>query len=205
MNNYDNSCDLRHLTWCAQVAVGIAESDGKVGSALSRHIFLMNWLKSAQKRHAFPKSVAAEIAYLLKEGLQGPGSRLTSKIEFMYRSCGDLTLQSQLFRLTTATERLKDQDWIILLQSEKEWHHEKVTEGRVLAIDKKRLSNAFNEEGEQIAPLSLRLWGNETEDALIVLAECSLSVKPKLLTKHLLELELTGNSSTTDLSMGSHL
>lgn len=84
MNNYDNSCDLRHLTWCAQVAVGIAESDGKVGSALSRHIFLMNWLRSAQKRHAFPKSVAAEIAYLLKEGL---GVRLENGIYGHSRFC----------------------------------------------------------------------------------------------------------------------
>lgn len=205
MSNYNNSCDLEHLTWCAQVAVGIAEFDGKIGSPFSRHIFIMNWLKSAQKRRTFPKSVAEEIAYLLREGLQGPGSRLISKIEFMYRSCGDLTRQSCLFRLTTATERLKDQNWTILLQSEQEWGLKKMTRNRVLAIDKSRLSNSFSEEGEQIAPLILRLWGDDTESALLVLAECTLPVRTISSTRHLLELELAENCSITDFFTGACL
>lgn len=207
MNNYDNSCDLEHLTWCAQVAVGIAELDGKICSAFSRHIFIMNWLKSAQKRHSFPKTVSEEITYLLREGLQGPGSRLISKIEFMHRSCGDLTLQSQLFRLTTATERLRDQGWTILLQSDKEQYQENARVSRVLAIDKMSLNNSFNEEGEQIAPLVLRLWGDDTESALLVLAECTLPVRTISSSRHLLELELelAENSNITDFSTGACL
>ncbi|EML8489993.1 DUF2913 family protein [Salmonella enterica subsp. enterica] len=207
MTNYDNSCDLEHLTWCVQIAVGIAESDGKIGSDFSRHIFIMNWLRSAQKRRTFPKSVANEIGYLIREGLHGPGSRLISKIEFMYRSCGDLTRQSCLFRLTTATERLKDQDWTILLQSEQEWNLKKMTGSRVLAINKSRLNNSFSEEGEQIAPLVLRLWGDDTESALLVLAECTLPVRAISSAQHLLELELelelAESSSFTDFSMGA--
>lgn len=60
---------------------------------MDRHRFLMNWLRTAQKR--FPRTVARDMEYLIMHGVRhGLQSKLADKIAYMYRSCGDFTQQS---------------------------------------------------------------------------------------------------------------
>ncbi|MGU3489161.1 hypothetical protein [Enterobacter bugandensis] len=65
------------------------------------------------RAEALPRCVATDIALLLERGRsQGPAAGLRQKFEYLWRSCsGVITAQSDLFRLTYATEVLKDDVW----------------------------------------------------------------------------------------------
>ncbi|EHW3456220.1 DUF2913 family protein, partial [Salmonella enterica] len=97
---------LGHFAWCAQIALGIARRDKTVTTPVQEHIFLMNWLTTAQKRKLFPREIAGEIDYLVRLGKQqGIISGLKRKLTFIYKSCcEDINEQSDLFRLTFALE-----------------------------------------------------------------------------------------------------
>lgn len=42
--------ELAHLAWCILAAVGLARQEGRALSALQTHMFIMQWLLTAQKR-----------------------------------------------------------------------------------------------------------------------------------------------------------
>lgn len=57
-----------HLAWCAMVALQLAKRDGKVSSESQENLFLTRWLATALKQHRFPRDVAPDIEWLLKQG-----------------------------------------------------------------------------------------------------------------------------------------
>jgi hypothetical protein len=59
---------LAHFAWCALVALRTAQQDGQAMSPLTIHTFLLRWLGTAQKQRRFPRSVAADIDSLLRQG-----------------------------------------------------------------------------------------------------------------------------------------
>jgi hypothetical protein len=101
------------LAFCALAALGLARQDGIVGTPYAENLFLIRWLATAQKQKRFPRSVAVDIAWLLERGRKhGPAGKLRQHLEYLWRSCsGNLAAQSDLFRLTYATETLKDRGW----------------------------------------------------------------------------------------------
>jgi len=104
-------------------SVRLPKKRGKAQSSLQQHLFVMQWLLTAQKRKLFPKSVAPDIMWLLAQGKKyGLGANLLTKVEYIYRSsAGELAEQSDLFRFTYFVETLKTMGWLDFMVSRKEW------------------------------------------------------------------------------------
>lgn len=177
MKSDDNFADLYHFTWCAQVAVKMAFSNGRTAPVTAVHLFLMRWLKTARTQKRFPRTVARDINYLITFGERhGAGSRLLSKVEFLYHSCEDVALQSDLFRLTYVTELLKDSNWAVGIQSAREWKKNISVPGNALHLPP-TLSGQFDDDGWLLAPLPLRMTG-DTEYARKQLQQYGLELHP---------------------------
>ncbi|EAM5884555.1 DUF2913 family protein [Salmonella enterica] len=154
---------LGHFAWCAQIALGIARHDNIVTNSVQEHIFLMNWLTTAQKKKLFPREIACEIDYLIRLGKQqGIISGLKRKLTFIYKSCSeDISEQSDLFRLTFALEEIKNTGWKSHTLSTTDW--EKGWEGPfspAIYIELPALQAAFSDEGKQLEPLHIRITGD---------------------------------------------
>ncbi|ECD9475720.1 DUF2913 family protein [Salmonella enterica subsp. houtenae] len=154
---------LGHFAWCAQIALSIARRDNIVTTSVQEHIFLMNWLTTAQKRKLFPREIAGEIDYLVRLGKQqGIISGLKRKLTFIYKSCcEDISKQSDLFRLTFAIEEPKNKGWRSHTVSSADW--KKGWEGPfkpAIYIELPALQAAFSDDGLQIKPLPIRVTGD---------------------------------------------
>ncbi|WP_337261394.1 MULTISPECIES: DUF2913 family protein [unclassified Serratia (in: enterobacteria)] len=114
--------ELARFAWCGLVALRLAQQEGRALSGLQQHLFLMQWLTTAQKQKRFPKCVASDIAWLLQQGKKyGFAAKLPHKLDYLYRSTrGMLAQQSDLFRLTYFLETLKAMGWRNELVSQKE-------------------------------------------------------------------------------------
>lgn len=155
-----------HFAWCALVALALAKLDGRVSSEIQENLFLTRWLATALKQRRFSRDVTPEIEWLLKQG-RTPGSqaKLASKLHYLWRSCcGELSEQSDLFRLTYAVETAKDTGWYYRLLSDREWagRHAVTLSPHVNGIYllKSALDSAFDDDGQQTGPLLVRLTGN---------------------------------------------
>ncbi|WP_416414536.1 DUF2913 family protein [Pantoea sp. App145] len=155
-----------HLAWCALVALELARHDGQVSSESQENIFLTRWLATALKQHRFPREVATDIQWLLKQGrMLGIRARLRHKLDYLWRSCtGDLTQQNDLFRLTYAIETAKQMQWVYRLLSDREWSGRNAVpinqNVNGIYLPRTSLNTAFDDEGRQITPLTARLTGN---------------------------------------------
>jgi hypothetical protein len=154
-----------HLAWCALAALALARQDGTVSSAAQENFFLTRWLATALKQRRFSREVAPDIEWLLKQGRQyGVAAKLAGKLDYLWRSCtGKLSQQNDLFRLTYALEMAKDMCWAYRLFSDREWS------GRYAAVlntgvngiylSRSSLDAAFDDGGQQVAPVMARLTG----------------------------------------------
>ncbi|MGJ3448455.1 DUF2913 family protein [Enterobacter sp. PTB] len=169
--------ELAHLAWCILVAVGLARLEGKALSGLQMHMFIMQWLLTAQKRKLFPRTLASDIIWLQEQGKRyGPSARLYSKVEYIWlASSGELTQQSTLFRFTYMIDTLRTMGWIDWLVSAKEWEEKAKLAGDVCAIytPKDGLHQVFTDKGELIKPMELRLTG-DISGIPALLVQCNL-------------------------------
>lgn len=155
-----------HLAWCALVALRLAKHDGQVSSESQENLFLTRWLAGALKQHRFPREVAPDIEWLLKQGRAlGARAKLHHKLDYLWRSCsGELSAQNDLFRLTYALENAKEMQWLYRLLTDREWsgRHAVVFNATVSGIylSRSSLDAAFDGDGKQIAPLMARITGN---------------------------------------------
>ncbi|ADU72491.1 conserved hypothetical protein (plasmid) [Pantoea sp. At-9b] len=155
-----------HLAWCALIALQLARHDGLVNSESQENIFLTRWLATALKQHRFPREVATDIQWLLKQGrMLGTRARLRHKLDYLWRSCsGDLSKQNDLFRLTYAIETAKEMQWGYRVLNDKEWsgRHAVIMNSNVngIYLSRSSLDVAFSDDGVQIAPLMAKLTGN---------------------------------------------
>lgn len=156
--------ELAHLAWCILVAVRLARREGKARSSLATHMFIMQWLSTAQKRKLFPKTLAQDIIWLQNEGkLYGPDARLYSKVEYIWlASSGELASQSTLFRFSCMIDALRTMGWQDYLLSDDEWDRGWSTTAEISAIytQKSRLHSSFSEKGTLIMPMEIRLTGD---------------------------------------------
>ncbi|ECL7345063.1 DUF2913 family protein [Salmonella enterica subsp. enterica serovar Winslow] len=198
MKSDGNFGDLENFTWCALVACRIAIADKKVNSEMDCHRFLMNWLRTAQKQKRFPRTVARDVEYLITYGVRhGLQSKLADKIAYMYRSCGDVTQQSDLFRLTYVTELLKDRQWRVELLSDQQWEHRKESVSGCILSLRQDLADMFDEEGNQLMPVPLQLWGDDPGEALCLLAQYRLKLKPRACTAGMMALDIIRQDKIT--------
>jgi hypothetical protein len=92
-----------HLAWCALVALALARQ--RAGRTLSRtgKSLSHRWLAAALKQRRFSRDVAQDIGWLLNQGrLLGVRAKLADKLGYVWRSCGELTEQNDMFRLVCA-------------------------------------------------------------------------------------------------------
>lgn len=174
--------ELSHLAWCALVAVHLAQQEGKAQSPLQQHLFLMQWLTTAQKRHLLPKNVAPDIAWLLAQGKKnGFSANLLKKIDYIYRSSvGELANQSVLFRFTYFIETLKTMGWLDFLVSPKDWENGwKCSEiASAVYTPKAQLHPSFDDTGALIKPLPIRFTG-DISGVYALMEQCHLSFHPE--------------------------
>ncbi|POZ13925.1 hypothetical protein C3Z09_20830 [Lelliottia aquatilis] len=172
--------DLAHLAWCILVAVGLARQEGKALSALQTHMFIMQWLLTAQKHKLFSRTLAQDIIWLQEQGKRyGVSARLYSKVEYIwFASSGELTQQSTLFRFTYMIDTLRTMGWIDWLMSAMEWEDKVKLAGDVCAIytPKDELHQVFTDKGELIRPMELRLTG-DISGIPALLAQCHLTAE----------------------------
>ncbi len=163
----DTTTALSHLAFCALVALGLARQEGGVSSPYAENLFLTRWLATAQKQKRFPRSVAIEIAWLLERGRkQGPAARLRQHLDYLWRSCGgNLAEQSDLFRLTYATETLKQLGWDNAVMSSREWRESLLPKARAangFYVEKAALNAAYDRDGRHRFPVEVRIVGDVT-------------------------------------------
>lgn len=172
--------DLAHLAWCSLVALRIAQQDSKALSPLTVHVFLLNWLASAQKQRRFPRSVAPDIDGLLRLGRQkGPAADLRRRLEVLWQSCTDpLKQQSDLFRLTYAIEALKSQGWLNAVVTDDEWEpaalQAEYAEVPALLVKKSELTLNFSDAGQLLGTVEFLVTG-ETSVATEAFAQQNLA------------------------------
>lgn len=110
--------------------------------------------------------MAQDIEWLLNQGrLLGVRAKLADKLDYVWRSCnGELTEQNYMFRLTYALETAKEMGWNYRVLSDREWsgRYAVVLNPAVNAVYLLRtnLDAAFDDNGQQIHPLTARLTGN---------------------------------------------
>ncbi|EQA1624924.1 DUF2913 family protein [Enterobacter asburiae] len=169
--------ELAHLAWCILVAVCLARREGKARSSLATHMFIMQWLSTAQKRKLFPKMLAQDIIWLQNEGKRyGPDARLYSKVEYIWmESSGELASQSTLFRFTCMIDILRTMGWQDYLLSDDEWDRGWSTGAEISAIytQKSLLHSSFSEKGTLIMPMEIRITG-DISGLLPLLEQCFL-------------------------------
>ncbi|WP_273818565.1 DUF2913 family protein [Providencia rettgeri] len=115
---------LGKLAFAALIALKLAQWDGKAAlNAQSENLFLLRWLQTALKQKRFHRCVVHDFEWLIYLGQQRlMTSKLKFRLEYLWRSCCcDMASQSDLFRLTYATELLKDLGWDSVVLSDDRW------------------------------------------------------------------------------------
>ncbi|WP_439292265.1 MULTISPECIES: DUF2913 family protein [Rahnella] len=148
------------------VALQLAKRDGQVSSESQENLFLIRWLATALKQHRFPRDVAPDIEWLLRQGRAlGARAKMLHKLDYLWRSCtGELLKQNDLFRLTYALETAREMHWIYRLLTDRQWTGRNAVpmNDRVNAIflSSFSLDAAFDDDGKQITPLMVRVTGS---------------------------------------------
>lgn len=173
-----------HMAWCALVALALARQDGSVLSPAQENLFLTRWLATALKQRRFPRDVAPDIEWMLKQGRQlGVRAKLASKLDYLWRSCsGELSEQNDLFRLTYALETARDMHWRYCLLSDREWAGRNAVTLNAgvngIYLSRTSLDAAFDDSGQQINPLTVRMTGN-VEGLMKLFSQCGWQAEPE--------------------------
>ncbi|MDW3886180.1 hypothetical protein [Klebsiella pneumoniae] len=116
--------ELAHFSWCILIAVALARREGKIQSSLQIHMFIMQWLSTAQKRKLF-RVISAGYSLVAGTGkVKGPSARLYQKVEYLWlASSGEFTKQSTLFRFTCMIDTLRTMGWQDYLLSDTDWQN----------------------------------------------------------------------------------
>lgn len=110
-------------------------------------------------------------------------AKLADKLGYVWRSCsGELTEQNDMFRLTYALETAKDMGWNYRVMSDREWagRYALVLNPGVNGVYLLRtnLDAAFDDNGQQTNPLTVRLTGNVT-GIMKLLNRCGWQAEPE--------------------------
>ncbi|WP_336845131.1 DUF2913 family protein [Providencia rettgeri] len=162
---------LGKLAFAALVALKLPQWDGKAAlNAQSENLFLLRWLQTALKKKRFHRCVVHDFEWLINLGQQRlMTSKLKSRLEYLWRSCCcDIASQSDLFRLTYASELLKDLGWDRVVLNKARWHKLIATKPVVEAIPtfyvtQPALTAGFSDDGKQIASVNFWVHGDSEQ------------------------------------------
>lgn len=162
---------LGKLAFSALVALKLAQWDGKTGkNAQAENLFLLRWLQIALKQKRFHRCVAHDFDWLIRIGQQRlMTSKLKSRLEYLWRSCCcDIHAQSDLFRLTYATELLKDLGWDSVVLSQDDFNklkHKKAAKVVIptFYVTQSALEQGFRDDGTLIQSVDFYVLGNEAQ------------------------------------------
>ena len=162
---------LGKLAFAALVALKFAQWDGKAGrNAQFENLFLLRWLQTALKQKRFHRCVVHDFEWLIQLGQQRlMTSKLKFRLEYLWRSCCcDIASQSDLFRLTYATELLKDLGWDSVVLSDDRWQKQIkkkpiVTATPTFYVTGSALTTGFSDEGKQVNSVDFWVLGDKEQ------------------------------------------
>lgn len=160
---------MAHLSWCALVALRLAQLEGQALPPLMAHTFLMRWLATAQKQRRFPRSIAPDLDKLLQLGRQnGHAAELPQRLENLWQaSSGSVSNHSDLYRLTHAIKMLKEQNWLNATVADTEWDIPlllaEYAGNSALLVKKSDLVSYFSEDGQLTGPVTFLVLGDIRE------------------------------------------
>ncbi|MCW6034461.1 DUF2913 family protein [Pantoea sp. JK] len=155
-----------HLAWCGLMALSIARRNGVIRSSAQENLFLCRWLATAEKKRLFPRELASDITWRLKEGREkGLQADLPSKLEYLWRaSRGDRMDQSDLFQLQHIMHAIKltGINYGVLNESEWEGKHSVKLSQAVPGVYLRRadIDSGFNLDGKQLKKISVLITAN---------------------------------------------
>jgi hypothetical protein len=170
-----------HLAWCALVALALARKNGDVLSPVE-NLFLTRWLAAALKQRRFSRCHAGH-RWLLNQGRQ-LGVRQTWPANWTMSGAPvpATDWQNDMFRLTYALETAKDMGWNYRVMSDREWagRYAVVLNSGVNGVYLLRtnLDAAFDDNGQQTNPLTVRLTGN-VAGIMKLLNRCGWQAEPE--------------------------
>ncbi|HHR5860545.1 TPA: DUF2913 family protein [Providencia alcalifaciens] len=162
---------LGKLAFAALVALKLAQWDGKAArNAQAENLFLLRWLQTALKQKRFHRCVVHDFEWLINLGQQRlMTSKLKLRLEYLWRSCCcDVASQSDLFRLTYATELLKELGWDSVVLSDERWRKliaEKpiVTALSTFYVTQSALIGGFSDEGKLVNSVNFWVLGDKKQ------------------------------------------
>ncbi|WP_272682181.1 DUF2913 family protein [Providencia sp. PROV129] len=167
---------LGKLAFAALVALKLAQWDGKAArNAQAENLFLLRWLQTALKQKRFHRCVVHDFEWLIHLGRQRlMTSKLKSRLEYLWRSCCcDIASQSDLFRLTYATELLKDLGWDSVVISDERWQKlikkkPIVTAIPTFYVTQSTLTAGFSDEGKQVNSVDFWVLGDKKQFSEVI-------------------------------------
>lgn len=161
--------DMANFTWCALVALKFAKLDGNARNSLTEHSFLQCWLLDAKKQHRFPRSVCAEIDFLLQIARRsGPSARLKERITALWNaSIFKPEEHTELARFSRIIASFKKLGWKEITLRDTDWNIASIkrkyelTDAVVIrGID---LVRCFSDSGVLISPFKFIVTGKYDE------------------------------------------
>lgn len=163
MPSSHNRNTFSHLIFCTLTALYLARQEQPIDSPYAENVFLLRWLKQAQRQKRFAKVLAPNIDLLIRLGQkQGVTGGLRSALEELWQeSC-----PHDLLRLTQAIEALVAAGWKNATVTDEEWNSGEDLRERsdiqAFFVCRSVLSRGFSENGELIAPVDFVVYGDTT-------------------------------------------
>ncbi|MFZ4213765.1 DUF2913 family protein [Pantoea endophytica] len=161
----NHQLDAAHFAWCCLIALHFARLDDVNFDDLDEHDFLIKWLSNAYVEERFVALANSEIAWLLKQAWsQGMEAHIRSKLELLYHAGkGSMNEDSDLLKLTQAVNKATLMGWGYFLLPLKTFRkailRPRLSQPGILLVSRDSLDRAFNEYGEQIRPITVRISG----------------------------------------------
>lgn len=136
-------------------------------------MFIMKWLEQAKRKKLFPKNIAPEIDYFIREGYRlNYRAALKSKAEYIWKTCTqNIDEFSDLSKVISFFEAIEMMGWHNIPVSNSEW--ETMTPKRASSpavyFRESALREGFDADESLLNPLILRL--NYEFPGLMLLAE----------------------------------
>jgi hypothetical protein len=166
MTDSEQTTATAHMAWCALIALHTARHDGLVRSEAQKNLFLTRWLAEAKRTRRFPRDVARDIDWLLKQGRTlGVQAKLPFKLDFLWKlTTGSLEDQPDLYRLSHVLDTAREYQWVYRVLSDEQWQgRRRLTlspDVNSVCLLKSSLDAAFDETGKQCFPVRVRLTGS---------------------------------------------
>lgn len=168
MQRADNQA-IAHMAWCALVALSLAAQDGHISRQADENDYLANWFTSALREKLFSAKVDIEINWLLNQFIKyGNDTSIKEKLTILWNnSCGKITKESDLLRLTLAIAAATKKEWIYKLIAHHQWEAYALSLSKnsfnCIMINHNSLNEAFDEKGMQRKPIEALIIGKRDE------------------------------------------